>query len=70
MWQAGLFSICAVLRGPPVEDSSAASVTASAAEAGAVLSVQRSGPHSAHVHVRTACPLDGLCLVLHRPQGD
>ena len=63
-------SICAVLWGPPVEDSSAASVAAAAAEVGAILPVQRCGSHSAHVHVRPAGPLDGLCLVLHRSQGD
>lgn len=60
----------AVLRGAPVEDSSAASVTAAAAKAGALLPVQRCGPDTAHVYVRPARPLDGLCLVLYRSQGD
>ncbi len=63
-------SICAVLRGPPVEDGSIASVTAVAAEAGAILPVQRCGSHSADVHVCPARPLDGLCVVFHWSQGD
>ena len=63
-------SVPAVLRGPPAEDGAAAAAAAAAAEAGALLPVQRGGPHAAHVHVRPARPLDGLRLVLHRPQGD
>ena len=68
-WVCSL-SIHAVLWGPPVEDGSAASVTAAAAEAGALLPVQRSGSDPADVHVCPAGPLDGVCLVLHRSQGD
>lgn len=62
--------LCAVLWRPPVEDSPASSVTAAAAEAGALLTVQCCGLDPADVHVRPAGPLDGVCLVLHRSKGD
>lgn len=62
--------ICAVLWGSLAEDGSPASITAAAPKAGAILPIQCSGSHSAHVHVRPAGPLDGLHLVLHRSKGD
>lgn len=58
------------LRGPPVEDGAPPTAAAPPAEAGPVLAVQRRGPHLAYVHLRPAGPLDGVCLVLHRPQRD
>ena len=59
-----------VLWRSPAEDGEAAAAAEAAAEAGALLAVQRCGAHPAHVHVRPAGPLDGLRLVLHRPQRD
>lgn len=58
------------LWGSPVEDGAPPPPPAPPAEAGPLLPVQRRGPHPADVHVRPAGPLDGLRLVLHRPQRD
>lgn len=58
------------ISGAPAEDCAAAEAAALAAEAGAVLTVQRRGAHAAHVRLCTPCPLDGLRLVCHRASGD
>ena len=58
------------IAGAPAEDGEAAAAAAVAAEAGAVLAVQRRGAHAAHVGLCTPCPLDGLRLVCHRASGD
>ena len=61
---------CPDLAGPPPEDGAFAAAAEVATEAGPLLPVQCCGPDPAHVCVRPACPLDGLRLVRHRPQGD
>lgn len=58
------------IAGALAEDCAAAAAPAAAAEAGAVLPVQRCGAHAAHVRLCAPCPLDGLCLVCHRAPGD
>lgn len=58
------------LRGALAEDGAAAAPAAAAAEAGPLLAVQRRGADAAHVHLRAARSLDGLRVVLHRPQRD
>lgn len=58
------------LRGSPVEDGASPPPPAPPAEAGPLLPVQCRGPHLADVHIRPSSPLDGLRLVLHRPQRD
>ena len=58
------------IAGAPSEDGAAAAAAAAAAEAGAILTVQRRGPHTAHVRLRAPRPLDGLHLVRHRAPGD
>lgn len=61
---------CPDLSGPPPEDGAFAAAATVVTEAGSLLPVQCGGPDPAHVCVRPACPLDGLCLVRHWPQGD
>lgn len=52
------------------KDGTSAATAAFASEAGSLLSVQCHGAHTPHVHVRSACSLDGMYLVRHRTQGD
>lgn len=53
-----------------VKDSTLAAPAASVAKNGPLLPAQHSGAHPAHVHVRSAGPLDGLHLVHHWKKGD
>lgn len=53
-----------------VEDSSSIKTPPLAPKIGSVLSVQCCSAHSSHVHVWFACPLDGMCLVLHWAERD
>lgn len=52
------------------EDGSIIEATEVITEAGPIFSVQCHGANSSDVHVCSAGPLDGLCLVCYWPQRD